>query len=342
MKNKLMLVCGLVILGSAPLLVYGAEEQGTKATVEEVKKEELKETSSETKEEPKTTESSVKKEETKKEETKKEETKPAAMTLPKELHGEWVADNQGKKQTFNISGNMIVANGVEYTTTDYQLLETTYTINWSEEAYIKKYGKKDFDGAVPFVLTYDKNKDQIISGEVIYTRSDKDNNEGIYDKYVKNQDLPGFLQDKWVATVEGQKIEWTIGARSLNVNGVLEYKIDAYGIKGINYSLMWDVDDYINRYGKPGNFNPQPIMFDYNEKDDTLVSGDAVFTRANKNTKEEGKKDEGTAVTKKDETKPTKKTGALPQTGEKATIGLSVVGGVIAILGSAVLIKKNN
>lgn len=40
MKNKLMLVCGLVIVGSAPLLVYGAEEQGTKATVEEVKKEE--------------------------------------------------------------------------------------------------------------------------------------------------------------------------------------------------------------------------------------------------------------------------------------------------------------
>lgn len=96
------------------------------------------------------------------------------------------------------------------------------------------------------------------------------------------------------------------------------------------------MDDYINRYGKPGNFNPQPIMFDYNEKDDTLVSGDAVFARASKNVKDEGAK-----VAKKEEPKSINKTGVLPQTGEKITLALSIAGGVIATIGSIILIKKN-
>lgn len=67
--------------------------------------------------------------------------------------------------------------------------------------------------------------------------------------------------------------------RAVDVNGVLTYKIIAYGINGNEYTLIWDSQAYIDQYGKPGNFNPQPFVFEYVASNDTLVALDGtVFT----------------------------------------------------------------
>ncbi len=122
--------------------------------------------------------------------------------------------------------------------------------------------------------------------------------------------------------------------RAVDVNGVLTYKIIAYGINGNEYTLIWDSQAYIDQYGKPGNFNPQPFVFEYVASNDTLVALDGtVFYRETKKTTD-SKKEETKTPTSTDDKKK------LPQTGEKKSVVLAVVGGVVLLVGVFILVKK--
>lgn len=268
------------------------------------------------------------------------EPKNGQTELPIQLQGEWESDND-VLNSLTITANTYTLNGVQYEVKEYTLENNVYTVIWDEEAYIKTNGKPERWNPQPLMFTYNVEKDMIEIGEAHFHRKSLNNldNKDNYEKFVENQDVPGFLQDKWLATVGDQKVIWTIGPRSFDINGVLQYKIIAYGITGNQYTLIWDVQDYIDRYGKPGIFNPQPIIFDYVESSDTLVAPDGiVFERESKKTTETE-----TAESKKEEVKPTPLTDTtkkLPQTNETRSLVL-VLMGTVSLLGVGILwIKK--
>ena len=267
------------------------------------------------------------------------EPKNGQTELPIQLHGEWESDNDVIK-SLSITANTYTVNGVQYEVKEYTVENNVYTVIWDEEAYIKTNGKPERWNPQPLMFTYNPEKDMIEIGEAHFHRKSLNNldNKDNYEKFVENQDIPEALQDKWIATVGDQKLVWTIGSRSFDINGVLQYKIIAYGITGNQYTLIWDVQDYIDQYGKPGNFNPQPIIFEYVESSDTLVAPDGiVFERENKKTTETE-----TTESKKEEVKPTTKpdtTKKLPQTGEAKSIGLIMLGS-ISLLAVGVLWMK--
>lgn len=254
--------------------------------------------------------------------------------LPKNLHGEW--QGEGNLKSIFITEDTYTVNGTEYKIKSYTVENNTYILIWDEDAYIQKYGKPETWNPQPLIFTYNMEKDVIDIADNQFTRKstntvdDKDK----YEKFVEKADIPEFLQDKWVATVGGEKIVWTMTPRAVDVNGVLTYKIIAYGVNGNEYTLIWDNQAYIDQYGKPGNFNPQPFVFEYVSSDDTLVALDGtVFNRENKKTTD-SKKEEIKTPTSTDDKKK------LPQTGENKSVVLVVIGGAVLLVGVFILVKK--
>lgn len=269
---------------------------------------------------------------------KKNESQPDNLQnmLPKYLHGEWQGD--GNLKSIFLTENTYTVNGTEYRIKYFIVENNVYTLIWDEEAYIQMYGKPDIWNPQPFIFTYDVNKDVIdITGNLFFRKSmntvdEKDK----YEKFSENEDVPVFLQDKWVATVNDETIVWTITPRAIDVNGVLTYKVIAYGTIGNQYTIIWDNQAYIDQYGKPGNFNPQPFIFDYDKSTDTLVTIDGtIFRREDKGI--------GTTDSKKEEVKTTPSTdskGKLPQTGENLSSQLALLGSGLFALSGYVLLRK--
>lgn len=340
MKRVLPMICAVVLLGvgmmtvnaenlsqneEQEVMVISETKDATDAMDENNKKEELtpnKELETDKEKTTNSTEESVVKENT------------TLKTLPKNLHGEW--QGEGNLKSIFITEDTYTVNGTEYKIKSYTVENNTYILIWDEDTYIQKYGKPETWNPQPLIFTYNMEKDVIdIAGNQFTRKStntidDKDK----YEKFVEKADIPEFLQDKWVATVGGEKIVWTMTPRAVDVNGVLMYKIIAYGINGNEYTLIWDSQAYIDQYGKPGNFNPQPFVFEYVASNDTLVALDGtVFYRETKKTTD-SKKEETKTPTSTDDKKK------LPQTGEKKSVVLAVVGGIVLLVGVFILVKK--
>lgn len=340
MKRVLPMICAVVLLGvgmmtvnaenlsqneEQEVMVISETKDSTDAMDENNKKEELTPNKELVTDKEKTTNSTE-------ESAVKENT--TLKTLPKNLHGEW--QGEGNLKSIFITEDTYTVNGTEYKIKSYTVENNTYILIWDEDTYIQKYGKPETWNPQPLIFTYNMEKDVIdIAGNQFIRKStntidDKDK----YEKFVEKADIPEFLQDKWVATVGGEKIVWTMTPRAVDVNGVLTYKIIAYGINGNEYTLIWDSQAYIDQYGKPGNFNPQPFVFEYVASNDTLVALDGtVFYRETKKTTD-SKKEETKTPTSTDDKKK------LPQTGEKKSVVLAVVGGVILLVGAFILVKK--
>lgn len=269
----------------------------------------------------------------------KEKSSPAEKTppLPGYLQGDWIVRGDDSFK-LTLTDNKYITNGTEYNITKYVTEGNHYTLNWDEEAYIQKYGKQDFWNPQPLMFEYDVNRDLIYIGSLTYTRkpmTDIDPNK--FEKYVENEDIPGFLQDKWVGSYENEKVTFTIGARTISSNDVQNYTIIAYGIIGNQYTFIWDINDYINQYGKPGIFNPQPFIFTYNQNQDTLTtSGGVVLKRESKKIIPEEKIDNNNKSTNNNN----KVTSILPKTGEKNPYFLVIVGSMLSVLGGTYLVIK--
>lgn len=355
MKKYLILASSLLFLSCSPLLT-NAEESSSELTNNENKVTQVsdeksaktdqsttptnvtdnKNVENSTEKTNNTTETTVEKEE------EQNKQNVAKRPLPKEVQGEWETTlKDGKKRELIITNNKYIFDGIEYSILDYNVENNEYMLSWDEEAYIKKYGKQDFWNPQPLSFSYNSNKDSIQIGDDNYTRKEMTNpNEDYYDEYVNDQDLPGFLQDRWITTFEGKTLSITIGPRSFISNDAEEYKITSYGKKGSTYILGWDIDDYISKYGESSVFNPQPIMFDYNQTDDTIISGaySLVYRREAKIT---------TSTTNSigtnnnaNNNNSLKSTNSLPKTGENSSFTLLFIGSMMTALGSSILIKK--
>lgn len=362
MKKHLILVSSVFFLSCSPLLANG-EESSSQLTNNENKVAQVsdektakadqnststsstdnKQGESSTKKTNDATETTVEKEiktDTVKEEQNKQNV--AKRSLPKEVQGEWVTTlKNGEKRELIITNNKYIFDGTEYSILDYNVENNEYMLSWDDEAYIKKYGKQDFWNPQPLSFSYNSNKDSIQIGDDNYTRKETTNpNEDYYDEYAIDQDFPVFLQDRWVTSFEGKTLSITIGPRSFILNDTEEYKINSYAKKGNTYVLDWDVDEFISKYGEDSVFNPQPIMFDYNQTDDTIISGaySLVYRREAKTT---------TSTTNTSSTNnnvsnnsSANSPNSLPKTGENFSFTLLFIGSMMTILGSSILIKK--
>lgn len=361
MKKSLILLTSMFLLNCAPLLVNGEDSKTLTSEKNELttpvatnKEDSTKQSSSianQSSEQKKATdlkEQTTSKKENNTETTastetsdQKEKSLPAEQTppLPKYLQGDWIVRGDDSLK-LTLTDNKYITNGTEYTITKYVTEGNHYTLNWDEEAYIQKYGKQDFWNPQPLMFEYDVNRDQINIGSVTYTRKPMtDIDSSKFEKYVENEDIPGFLQDKWVGSYENEKITFTIGARTISSNDVQNYTIIAYGIIGNQYTFIWDINDYINQYGKPGNFNPQPFIFTYDKNQDTLTtSGGVVLKRETKKVIPEEKIDNNNSHNNKSDNN--KGTGILPKTGETTSYFLIVVGSMLSIFGGAYLITQ--
>lgn len=278
------------------------------------------------------------------------------QTLPVEVQGIWVMDKNGEEDVVEITGETYLYNGATYEVVSYTKIGDSYTVIWDDQAYLSTYGSSEGFNPQPLMFDYNDSEDTLgIAGETYHRKEMTVVEKGdityvdssTFDTYVEGEVLPTELQDKWVATVSGEEMVWTIGETNFNMNGVLDYHIVAYGVTGQDYTLIWSITDYIEQYGKPNAFNPQPIMFTYDKESDVLVSGATVFHRGTR-TKESVTEETSTSVSEKntsssnskEATKKEEQNKALPKTNEDGSnVLIKLVTGLILMMGSFVVIK---
>lgn len=338
MKKGWIVLSSIMVLGCFPLLVTGetVEDTSTITSTIEMETNTRQTTDSIEKTETDTT-------------TEKKETSPTVekteniQQMPKAVQGVWIRKENGQEKVIEIRQNTYVLYGVEYQIKNYTVKDGIYTVIWDEQAYLNTYGKTEPWNPQPFIFAYRSKEDSLTIGSDTYSRKGVDLTDSdtgyvdktTFDSYVDHQDVPKMIQGKWVAQLDGQQLVWTIGPRHINVNGVLDYKIVGYGLNGTQFTLVWSTNDYIERYGKPGMFDPQPFIFSYVSKDDTLVSGDLVFYRdIDKKTEETTSTTTKQVDTKKDKPK------LLPQTSEMTRPVWGIVGVVSAFIGSIGLVIR--
>ena len=287
-----------------------------------------------------------------------ESAETSRQTLPVEVQGIWVTDKNGEENVVEITGETYLYNGAMYEVVSYTKTGESYTIIWDDQAYLNTYGASEGFNPQPLMFDYNESQDTIgIAGETYHRKEmtvveHEDTtyvDSSTFDTYVEGQVLPTELQGKWVATVSGEEMVWTIGETNFSMNGVLDYHIVAYGVTGQDYTLIWSITDYIEQYGKPGAFNPQPIMFTYNKESDSLVSGTTEFHRE-RPTKESVTKETSTSVSEtktsssssKEVAKKEEKSNALPKTNEDGSnLLVKLVGALVLMVSSFVIIKRH-
>ncbi|MBP1043634.1 LPXTG cell wall anchor domain-containing protein [Vagococcus sp. BWB3-3] len=94
----------------------------------------------------------------------------------------------------------------------------------------------------------------------------------------KRQDIPDEIKGNWVANFEGETLSLVLGDYQLITDGI-EYVVTGYTAINNVYTIVWDQDAYIAKYGDPVIWSPQPFMFTYKKDTDTLETGSIIYYR---------------------------------------------------------------